>query len=172
MLNRYGDNTFGRGVLLAKQLVETGVRFVQVNRGGFDTHMANFPAMRAHGEVMDPALASLIEDLAESGLLKKTLIVMLSEFGRTPDVNEDAGRDHWSEVFSCFVAGGGVTGGKVIGSSDEDGYSPKDNPVKVADLHATFCQSLGIDGKKEVMTPLQRPMKLVDNGTPVADLFG
>lgn len=170
-LNRYGDNNFGRGVLLAKQLVETGVRFVQVNRGGFDTHMANFPAMKAHGEVMDPALASLVEDLAESGLLKKTLIVMLSEFGRTPDVNEDAGRDHWSEVFSCFVAGGGITGGKVIGSSDEDGYSPKDNPVKVADLHATFCQSLGVDPAKEVMTPLQRPMKLVDNGKPVAELF-
>ena len=171
MLNRYGDNTFGRGVLLAKQLVETGVRFVQVNRGGFDTHTANFPAMRAHGEVMDPALASLIEDLAESGLLQKTLIVMLSEFGRTPDVNEDAGRDHWSEVFSCFVAGGGISGGKVIGSSDDDGYSPKDNPVKVADLHATFCRSLGIDPNKEVMTPLQRPMKLVDNGNPVSDLF-
>jgi len=171
MLNRYGDNPFGRGVLLAKQLVETGVRFVQVNRGGFDTHTANFPAMRAHGEVMDPALASLIEDLAESGLLQKTLIVMLSEFGRTPDVNEDAGRDHWSEVFSCFVAGGGISGGKVIGSSDADGYSPKDNPVKVADLHATFCRSLGIDPNKEVMTPLQRPMKLVDNGNPVPDLF-
>jgi len=171
MLNRYGDNTFGRGVLLAKQLVETGVRFVQVNRGGFDTHTANFPAMRAHGGVMDPALASLIEDLAESGLLQKTLIVMLSEFGRTPDVNEDAGRDHWSEVFSCFVAGGGIRGGNVIGSSDDDGYSPKDNPVKVADLHATFCRSLGIDPNKEVMTPLQRPMKLVDNGNPVSDLF-
>jgi len=171
MLNRYGDNTFGRGVLLAKQLVETGVRFVQVNRGGFDTHTANFPAMRAHGEVMDPALASLIEDLAASGLLQKTLIVMLSEFGRTPDVNEDAGRDHWSEVFSCFVAGGGISGGKVVGSSDVDGYSPGDNPVKVSDLHATFCRSLGIDPNKEVMTPLQRPMKLVDNGNPVSDLF-
>jgi len=171
MLNRYGDNTFGRGVLLAKQLVETGVRFVQVNRGGFDTHTANFPAMRAHGEVMDPALACLVEDLAASGLLQKTLIVMLSEFGRTPEVNEDAGRDHWSEVFSCFVAGGGISGGKVIGSSDEDGYSPKDNPVKVADLHATFCHSLGIDPNKEVMTPLQRPMKLVDNGSPVPEMF-
>lgn len=171
MLNRYGDNTFGRGVLLAKQLVETGVRFVQVNRGGFDTHTANFPAMRAHGEVMDPALACLVEDLAASGLLQKTLIVMLSEFGRTPEVNEDAGRDHWSEVFSCFVAGGGISGGKVIGSSDEDGYSPKDNPVKVADLHATFCHSLGIDPDKEVMTPLQRPMKLVDNGSPLPEMF-
>ncbi|MFN0196655.1 MAG: DUF1501 domain-containing protein [Planctomycetaceae bacterium] len=171
MLNRYGDNTFGRGVMLAKQLVETGVRFVQVNRGGFDTHSANFPAMQAHGEVMDPALASLVEDLAESGMLKKTLIVMLSEFGRTPNINEDAGRDHWANVFSCFVAGGGITGGKVIGSSDEDGYEPKDNPVKVADLHATFCQSLGIDPNKQVMTPLQRPMKLVDSGTPIADLF-
>lgn len=171
MLNRYGDNTFGRGVLLARQLVETGVRFVQVNRGGFDTHTANFPAMRSHGDVMDPALASLVEDLADSGMLKKTLIVMLSEFGRTPMINEDAGRDHWESVFSCFVAGGGIKGGTVVGSSDEDGYEPKDRPVQVADLHATFCQTLGIDPAREVMTPLRRPMKLVDGGTPVAELF-
>ena len=170
-LARYGNTPFGRGALLAKRLVEKGVRFVQINRGGFDTHTNNFPAMQDHGEVMDPALASLVEDLAESGLLSRTMIIMLSEFGRTPRVNKDAGRDHWSQVFSCFIAGGGTKGGTVIGSSDEDGAEPKDRPVQVPDLHATVCHALGIDPDKEVMTPLDRPFKLVDGGKPVAELF-
>jgi hypothetical protein len=170
-LNRYGDTTFGRGALLAKRLIETGVRFVQVNRGGFDTHTNNFTAMRGHGTAMDPALASLVEDLAESGMLKKTLIVMLSEFGRTPRINPDAGRDHWPNVFSCFLAGGGIKGGQVVGTSDVDGMQPDQRPVPVADLHATICHALGIDPNKEVLTPLQRPMKLVDNGQPVQELF-
>ena len=111
---RYGDTPFGRGCMVAKQLVETGVRFVQVNRGGFDTHRDNFEAMRNHGEVMDPALASLIQDLDESGQLKKTLVVMLSEFGRTPKINKDGGRDHYPGVFSCFMAGGGIQGGQLV----------------------------------------------------------
>jgi hypothetical protein len=170
-LNRYGDTAFGRGALVAKQLVETGVRFVQVNRGGFDTHSENFPAMRNHGEVMDPALASLVEDLAESGKLEKTLVVMLSEFGRTPRINDNAGRDHYPSVFSCFMAGGGTKGGQVIGASDQNGEQPHERPVHVPDLHATFCHALGIDAEKEVMTPLSRPMKLVDGGQPVTELF-
>lgn len=170
-IDRYGDNPFGRGALLAKRLVDKGVRFVQINRGGFDVHTQAFPAMRAHGEVMDPALASLIEDLKNDGMLDKTLVLMISEFGRTPVVNKDAGRDHHAAVFSAFLAGGGIKGGTVIGSSDADGFQPKDRPVKVADLHATLCHSLGIDPNKEVMTPLQRAMKLVDNGEPVSELF-
>ena len=171
-LERYGKTPFGRGALLAKRLVEKGVRFVQVNRGGFDTHTANFPAMRDHGEIMDPALASLISDLAETGMLKKTLVIMLSEFGRTPRINKDAGRDHWASVFSCFLAGGGIKGGTVYGSSDEDGAEAKDQPVKVQDIHATICHALGINPNKDVMTPLARPMKLVDQGTPITSLFG
>lgn len=170
-VNRYGETTFGRGALLAKRLVEKGVRFVQVNRGGFDTHSNNFPAVRNHGQVMDPALASLIEDLAASGMLKKTLVLMLSEFGRTPKINMNAGRDHWPRVFSCFMAGAGIKGGTVIGTSDKDGYDPDQRPVKVPDLHATVCHALGIDPDKEVITPLQRPMKLVDDGKPVLELF-
>jgi hypothetical protein len=171
-MNRYGDTPFGRGCLVAKQLVEQGVRFVQVNRGGFDTHSNNFEAMRNHGEIMDPALASLTSDLAESGLLEKTLIVMLSEFGRTPKINDNGGRDHYPSVFSCFMAGGGIKGGQVIGSSDKDGFKPKDRPVRVPELHATLCHALGINPNKEVMTPLQRPMKLVDEAKPVLELFG
>lgn len=171
VLEKYGDTEFGRAALLARRLVEKGVRFVQVNRGGFDVHANAFPAMRDHGEVMDPALAALIEDLAQSGLLKKTMIVMLSEFGRTPKINMTAGRDHHPGVFSCLFAGGGVKGGQVIGSSDEDAMLPKDRPVKVSHLHASICHALGIDPDKEVMTPLQRPMKLVDKGKPVEELF-
>ena len=171
-LGRYGDTAFGRGALLARRLVENGVRFVQVNRGGFDTHSNNFPAMQAHGDVMDPALASLIQDLKDRGMLDKTLIMMVSEFGRTPRINDNAGRDHWAAVFSCFMAGGGIKGGQVIGSSDEDAMRPQDRPVEVADLHATLCHALGINHEKEVMTPLQRPMKLVDGGSPVMELFG
>jgi len=169
---RYGDTPFGRGCLVAKQLVETGVRFVQVNRGGFDTHSNNFEAMRNHGNVMDPALGSLMHDLDKTGLLKRTLVVMLSEFGRTPRINRNAGRDHYPAVFSCFMAGGGIKGGQVIGSSDKNGEQPHDRPVLIPELHATLCHALGIDPNKEVMTPLQRPMKLVDKGTPIMELFG
>lgn len=170
-IERYGDTPFGRGALLAKRLVEKDVRFVQINRGGFDTHSNNFPALERHGAVMDPALASLVQDLADIGKLDTTMIVMISEFGRTPRVNDNAGRDHWPGVFSCMMAGGGVRGGQVIGASDKDGGYPEERPVQVADLHASICYALGIDHKKEVMTPLQRPMKLVDNGKPVMELF-
>lgn len=170
-VERYGETEFGRGALLARRLVEEGVRFVQINRGGFDVHTNAFPAMRDHGDVMDPALGSLVEDLAASGMLEKTMILMLSEFGRTPTVNKDAGRDHWASVFSCFIAGGGVKGGTVIGSSDKDGEMPDERPVNVPDLHATVCHALGIDPDKEVMTPLGRPMKLVNKGQPVKELF-
>lgn len=170
-LDRYGNTAFGRGALLAKRLVEKGVRFVQINRGGFDTHSNNFPAMQDHAETMDPALASLIQDLAESGLLSKTLVVMLSEFGRTPVINKDAGRDHHASVFTAFMAGGGLKGGLAYGTSDADGADPQDKPVQVPDLHATICHSLGINPNKEVNTPLERPLKLVDSGKPVTELF-
>ena len=170
---RYGDTPFGRGALLARRLVETGVRFVQVNRGGFDTHNNNFPAMQNHGDVMDPALASLISDLAASGKLAKTLVLVLSEFGRTPRINTNAGRDHHARCFSCFMAGGGIRGGQVIGESDKDAMLPADRPVNPHDLHASLCHALGIDAAKEVKTPLGRPMRLINEGAkPVMELFG
>jgi hypothetical protein len=170
---RYGDTPFGRGALLARRLVETGVRFVQVNRGGFDTHNNNFPAMQNHGDVMDPALASLISDLAASGKLAKTLVLVLSEFGRTPRINTNAGRDHHARCFSCFMAGGGIRGGQVIGKSDEDAMLPAERSVNPHDLHASLCHALGIDAAKEVKTPLGRPMRLINEGAkPVMELFG
>ena len=120
------------------------MRFVQVNRGGFDTHN-NFPAMQNHGDVMDPALASLVEDLSVSGKLEKTMVIVLSEFGRTPRINTNAGRDHHARCFSCFMAGGGIKGGQVIGKSDEDAMLPAERPVNPNDLHASICHALGID---------------------------
>ncbi len=170
-IERYGDTSFGRGALMSKRLVEQGVRFVQINRGGFDTHGDNFTRMREHGEIMDPALGSLLQDLSESGMLETTMVIMMSEFGRTPRINENAGRDHWPKCFSCFMAGGGINGGTVIGSSDEDGGTPKDTPVDVPDIHATICHALGIDPYKEVYTRQGRPMKLVDEGSKIEGLL-
>ena len=169
---KYGDTEFGRGALLARRLVEQGVRFVQVNRGGFDNHGNIFQAMRNHGADMDPAIASLISDLKANGKLEKTLIVVLSEFGRTPRINDGGGRDHWARVFSCMMAGGGIKGGSIIGASDPDGMEVAERPVKVADLHATLCHALGIDLNKELTTPQGRPIRLVRNeANPINELF-
>lgn len=171
-VEKYGNTEFGRGALLARRLVEKGVRFVQVNRGGFDNHGNIFDAMRNHGAVMDPAIASLLSDLKANGLLSKTLVVVLSEFGRTPRINDGGGRDHWARVFSCMMAGGGIKGGSIVGSSDEDGMDVAERPVKVADLHATLCHALGIDLHKELETPQGRPMRLVrKEASPIHELF-
>lgn len=171
-VEKYGNTEFGRGALLARRLVEKGVRFVQVNRGGFDNHGNIFDAMRNHGAVMDPAIASLLSDLKANGLLSKTLVVVLSEFGRTPRINDGGGRDHWARVFSCMMAGGGIKGGSIVGSSDEDGIDVAERPVKVADLHATLCHALGIDLHKELETPQGRPMRLVrKEASPIHELF-
>ncbi|NNC89843.1 MAG: DUF1501 domain-containing protein [Akkermansiaceae bacterium] len=172
-IERYGNTEFGRGALLARRLVEKGVRFVQVNRGGFDNHGNIFEAMRNHGSVMDPAIASLVSDLAANGLLAKTLVVVLSEFGRTPRINDNGGRDHWARCFGSFMAGGGIKGGSLVGASDPDGMDPAERPVKVHDLHATICHALGIDLDREVLTSQGRPMRLVREGAaPIRELFG
>jgi hypothetical protein len=171
-VEKYGDTEFGRGALLARRLVEKGVRFVQVNRGGFDNHGNIFEAMRNHGAQMDPAIASLISDLKASGKLEKTLVVVLSEFGRTPRINDGGGRDHWARAFSCLMAGGGIKGGSIVGATDPDGMEVAERPVKVADLHATLCRALGIDLNKELTTPQGRPMRLVrKEAKPISELF-
>jgi hypothetical protein len=171
-IEKYGNTEFGRGALLARRLVEKGVRFVQVNRDGFDNHGNIFEAMRNHGGIMDPGIASLISDLKANGMLSKTLVVVLSEFGRTPRINDSAGRDHWARCFSCLIAGGGVKGGSIIGASDEDGMSPIERPVNVYDIHATLCHALGIDINKEILTPQGRPMRLVrKEAAPIHELF-
>jgi len=171
-LARYGETEFGRAALMANRLTKTGVRFVQVNRGGFDNHSNIFQAMQGHGAVMDPAIASLVGDLAADGRLDRTLVMVLSEFGRTPRVNDGGGRDHHARCFSCLMAGGGLKGGTIIGSSDEDGIMPAERPVKPQELHASICHALGVDHTKEMLTPLGRPISLLKKGaTPITELF-
>jgi len=167
----YGDTRFGRGCLLARRLVERGVRFVQVNLGGFDTHANNFPTMRSLGAIIDPAIGTLLGDLASSGLLDRTLVLLLSEFGRTPVINGSAGRDHYPDVFSGLLAGGGIKRGFVLGGTDPEGRQATDRPVRVADLHATVVDQLGIDPDRRVETPLGRRMKLINDGTILTDMI-
>ena len=167
-----GDNGgFGRGCLLALRLLEQGVRFVEVTLDGWDTHNDNFTATSDLMGRLDPGFAALVASLAERGMLEDTLVLCLGEFGRTPTINGTSGRDHWSDVFSAVVAGGGVRGGQVIGSSDEKGSAVKDRPVTVPDLFATLLWSVGVDGSRPFQTPEGRPIKLAEKGKVVGELF-
>ena len=169
---KYGDTSFGRGCLLARRLVESGVTFIEVVSRGWDTHLDIFDRIAALAEQVDPAVATLVEDLEDRGLLEKTLVVWMGEFGRTPRVNARGGRDHYPRVFSAAVAGGGVRGGQVIGGSTADGSAVADRPVSVPDLFCSVCHSLKVDPRKEHLSPLGRPMKVVDGGEVVQELFG
>ncbi len=178
---RYGDKTIGQCCLLARRLVEAGVPFVTVNNHGWDTHSDLVTRLKegftgAKSPVglvpsLDMAYAALITDLYERGLLDDTLVVVMGEFGRTPKLNTQAGRDHWPRVFSVMLAGGGVSGGQVIGSSDDMGESPNSRPVTPADLAATVYRSLGIDPKTTLYTRDGRPVQISAHGNPVDELF-
>jgi hypothetical protein len=166
----YGDTPFGRGCLVARRLVEAGVRSVDVTLQGFDTHAANFTGHAAQAAILDAALAGLVDDLADRDLLESTVVVVAGEFGRTPRINALEGRDHWPHGFSCLLAGGGIVPGRIIGATDPEGISREpEQPVTVGDLSATVLAALGIDWQRELMTPIGRPLKLAE-GTPVAGL--
>ena len=167
----YGNTDFGRGCLLARRLIESGVTFVEVRLGNWDTHQDNFDAVKGLAGQCDPALAALITDLKQRGLFDKTLIVWTGEFGRTPRVNPRTGRDHWPRNFNALLAGGGVKGGQVVGETSPDGTSLTKDPVSVPDLFCSICKSLHVDPAKENMSPVGRPMKIVDGGKPVDSLF-
>ncbi len=167
----YGRNPFGQGCLLARRLVQTGATFVEVRSNGWDTHQQNNERVLKIASQVDPGFATLISDLKARGMLAKTLVVWMGEFGRTPKINPNAGRDHFPKVFNVAVAGGGVKGGQVVGSSTADGSDVKDNPVSVSDLLASVCHSLKVDPTKENMTPIGRPIKIVDGGKVVPALF-
>ncbi|HTM55858.1 MAG TPA: DUF1501 domain-containing protein [Pirellulales bacterium] len=167
----YGESQFGLGCLLARRLVETGVPCVEVVLNGWDTHFDNFPRVKELAGQVDQPLAYLLADLAERGLLDNTLVVWMGEFGRTPKINPRAGRDHYPRAFNVLLAGGGVRGGQVIGKTDEGGAEVEDRPVAVADLFQTFCKSLQINPAAENIAPNGRPIKIVDGGKPVAELF-
>jgi hypothetical protein len=176
-VERYGPTKFGRSCLVARRLVEAGVRLALVNWPGhechFDTHADHFRSMR--DDLLSPAdraFAALLTDLEERGLLEETLVVWTAEFGRTPALNgnQPAGRDHWPFVYSVALAGGGIRGGQVYGSSDDIAARPRDNPVHARDIVATIYHALGVDESAQVFDTLGRP-RFVINGQPVLDLF-
>ena len=167
----YGRNPFGQGCLLARRLVESGITFVEVRSNGWDTHQQNNERIGTLAGQVDPGLATLIADLKKRGMLDRTLVVWMGEFGRTPKINPNAGRDHFPRCFNVALAGGGIKGGQVIGTSSPDGSEVKDRPVEVNDLFTSFCHSLKIDPSKENLSPLGRPIKIVDGGKVVKELF-
>ncbi len=167
----YGDTPFALGCLLSRRLVETGVPFVEVVLDGWDTHFDNFDTTKRLATTVDQPFAALLADLADRGMLDKTLVVWMGEFGRTPHINARSGRDHFPTAFNVVLAGGGVRGGQVIGKTDAGGQQVADRPVKVPDLFASFCHSLSIDAGKENMSSVGRPIKIVDGGQVVKELF-
>jgi hypothetical protein len=169
--DEYGETNFGKGCLLARRLVEAGVTFVEVRMNGWDTHDNNFERTGTLAGEVDPAFAALIRDLKSRGMLDRTTVLWTGEFGRTPKVNARDGRDHYPRVFNSVLAGGGIRGGRVIGSSTADGSAVQDRPVSVPDLLCTLCHSLQIDARHENVSPLGRPMKVVDGGAAVQELF-
>jgi hypothetical protein len=167
----YG-NGFGQGCLLARRLVQNGVRFVEVRAGGWDMHNTIDTAMGTTGKGMDNAFAALLTDLKRTGLLDSTLVVLGSEFGRTPNINENDGRDHYPKVYTTVFAGGGVKGGYVYGSSDKDGREVAEKPVTVPDFIATIGAAMGLPIDETVMSPSGRPFRIGDmSGKAVADIF-
>lgn len=169
--DRYGRNTTGQACLLARRLVEAGVRFVTVNSGGWDHHAGIFESLDRRLPELDLALSALIDDLDARGLLESTLVVAMGEFGRTPKVNKDAGRDHWGHVASLVWAGGGVAPGRVVGRSDDQGSFVTERPVRPADVAATIYRALGVDSTRHLLTPEDRPVQILDDGAPVEELF-
>jgi hypothetical protein len=174
---RYGKTPFGQGCLLARRLIETGVTFVEVlcNNSGepinWDTHKDNFGGHEKLAGLADPGFATLVADLKERGMLKKTLVICMGEFGRTPQINGRAGRDHYPQAFSVALAGGGIKGGQVIGATDATGTEVSNRPVTIPDLFSTFYKSLGINARKEMMSSVGRPVKILEGGEPVNELF-
>ncbi|NBR06126.1 MAG: DUF1501 domain-containing protein [Planctomycetes bacterium] len=169
--DKYGRNPFGQGCLLARRLVEAGVRFVEVSLHGWDTHAGNFTVTPDLCQKLDAGLSSLIKDLEERGLLAETLIVLATEFGRTPKINTVLGRDHYPKAFSGCLFGGGVQNGAVFGATDNTGEEVKDDLITIPDFNATIGYALGLPLEQVVVSPTKRPFKLADKGVPVTKIF-
>jgi hypothetical protein len=175
---RYGRSTLGQSILLARRLVERGVAFVTVNdRGtgqlGWDTHVQNFPTIKnTLAPPLDQGVSALVEDLTARGMLDRTLVIMMGEFGRTPAINPNAGRDHHGRANCVLLAGGGLPMGMVLGKTDAKADSPVERPVTPADLAATVYTLLGIEPRSMFLTPDRQPIRLVDKGEAVRELLG
>jgi hypothetical protein len=169
--DEYGRNTAGQRLLMARRLVAAGVRFVSLTYGGWDMHTGITAGMRGQMPALDQGLSALIRDLDRAGLLKSTLIMVSSEFGRTPKINPTAGRDHWPKVFSVMLAGGGIKGGQIYGSSNATASEPEQDPVEPGDLATTIYHQLGIVADKELMAPGDRPIEIIDGGKLIKELI-
>ena len=167
----YGRNEFGQSCLLARRLVEHGVRFVTVNSGGWDHHAKIFEGLDKKLPLFDQGFAALINDLDDRGLLQDTLVLCMGEFGRTPKVNKDAGRDHWGHAGVMLFAGAGVRGGRIIGATDKTGSHVTERPVRPADVCYTVYDALGIDPRKQLRTPEGRPVEILDEGSLIHELY-
>jgi hypothetical protein len=166
----YGPTEFGAGCLMARRLVEAGVPFAEVTLNGWDTHDDNFERVKTLSGTLDQGMSALLDDLQHRGLLSSTLVIWMGDFGRTPRINEKGGRDHHPACSSVLLAGGGIKGGQVIGSTDADGAAVRDRPVSVPDLYRTIALLLGIDADRSRTSPAGRPIKSVDVGSVIAEL--
>lgn len=166
----YGENDFGKGCLMARRLVETGVKFVEVTLDGWDTHQDNFTRVYNLCKKLDPAFSTLVQDLSQRGMLERTLVLCMGEFGRTPAINANEGRDHYPDAFACAIAGGGIRGGRVFGETNDDGNQIVSNPVTPGNLFATLSHQLGIDFNKVIHSPQGRPLKYVNEGSVIEEL--
>jgi len=167
----YGGNPFGLGVLLSRRLVERGVRYIEVAYNGWDTHQDNFERVGELTTNFDQAYSALLADLHSRGLLDETLVVVATEFGRTPRINGNNGRDHYPRAFSAVLAGGGIRGGQVYGGTDASGGNVIDKPVTLMDLNATIAHAAGVDHSTKVRSPSGRPFTMCDKGQPITALF-
>ncbi|MGV3531529.1 MAG: DUF1501 domain-containing protein [Chthoniobacteraceae bacterium] len=169
---RYGRNDFGQRLLMARRLVEVGVSWVTVNYGGWDDHTKIFETYKgARLQRFDQGVAALITDLHERGLLEKTLVLVLGEFGRTPKVNKDAGRDHWPHAMSVLMAGAGIPGGQVVGATDAKGYHASEKVYRPEDFAASLYTKMGIDPNQALHTTTGRPIPLVNEGRLIKEIF-
>jgi len=168
---RYGSSTLGRGCLLARRLIEQGVRFVEVSYGSWDHHNDLNASMTERGSALDQALSALLADLQDRGLLEDTLVVVGTEFGRKPNMNATAGRDHHPAAYTCLLAGGGIRSGQVYGETDDDAFYADRDPVSVEDFNATIGAALGLPIEQEFFSPDGRPFTIAHHGTPIKELL-
>jgi len=170
---RYGDNNFGKGCLMARRLVEAGVPFIEVNLGGWDNHQNIFPTLRdTKLPMLDQGMSALYEDLEQRGLLQDTAIIWMGEFSRTPRINGNAGRDHWARSWSVVVGGAGMNGGIAIGETNSDGTRVETEPYTSQDVMASVCKALGISLGTTFTSNSGRPMKIANSGKVITELFG
>ncbi len=169
----YGNNNFGRGLLMARRLVETGVPFIEVNMGGWDLHANVFATLKDQRlPILDQGIAALTADLKQRGMLDDVVLVWMGEFGRTPRINANTGRDHWAASWSAMIGGGGLKGGQAVGATDQDGIRVVGKSYQPGDIWATVAKALGIPLDTVFTSKRGRPMKIANGGNPIQELIG